>query len=176
VQGCFVLGITGVPEVREQKSRVAAEIALALGEARHPRVLLVEGDFQWPAVHRMMKVDMPRSSGFSQQLRSQASGHSHEWTTIEVGPSLHVIAEGIMRSPGLILSRHFEDSLRSFRNYYDFVVVDGPLTSSEVDCRALDGVVDGIVIVAPPAGSPWLPAAMAMFPEKRFSTVVTAEG
>ena len=176
VQGCFVLGVTGLPDMREHKSRVAAEIALALGEARHPRVLLVEGDFQWPTVHTLMHIDMPRSSGFSQQLRSRAAGRAEHWTVMEVGPSLHVLAEGIMRSPGLILSSHFEDSLRAFRAYYDFVVVDGPLTSSEVDCRALDAVVDGIVIVAPGPGSRWLTPAMQMFPDKRFSIVVSPEG
>ena len=67
VEKCFVVGVTAVPEARDAKSRIAVELALALGEARHPRVLLVEGDFQWPSLHTVLQVEMPRSAGFSQR-------------------------------------------------------------------------------------------------------------
>jgi Mrp family chromosome partitioning ATPase len=172
VDGCFVLGVSAVPEARAQKTRVSCEIALALAEARHPRVLLIEGDFQWPIVHELMRIEMPFSLGYSQQLRSSEPPETRGWTVVECGPSLHVIGEGIMRSPGLILSNHFEDSLRSFRSVYDIVVIDGPPISSEADCRALDSLVDGLVLVSPETGSPGLVHAGSIFSEKRFSTVV----
>jgi Mrp family chromosome partitioning ATPase len=171
VEGCFVIGVTGVPDMRAQKTHVAAELALALAEARRPRVLLLEGDFQWPGLHQVLRIEMPLSKGFSQQLRSRRR-ENDDWTVVECAPSLHVLAEGLMRSPGMILSRHFEDGLESFRSYYDFVVVSGPLSSSEIDCRALDSVVDGVVMVSPEDGSPWLKHALSLFPEKRYSTIV----
>jgi Mrp family chromosome partitioning ATPase len=170
VAGCFVLGVTGVPEARAHKPLVAAELALALAEARHPRVLLVEADFQWPTLHALLQIDMPPSLGFSQQLRARA--YNDQWHVVEISPTLHVLAEGIMRSPGLILSSHFEDSLRSFRSYYDFVIADGPLVSAEVDCRAFDAVIDGVAIVTTTPASPWLSGSLALFSDKRYSTVV----
>lgn len=173
VEKCFVVGVTAVPEARNGKSRIAVELALALGEARHPRVLLVEGDFQWPSLHTVLQVEMPRSAGFSQQLRDRSSGTADEWNVLELGPALHLMAEGIMRSPGLILSSHFEEAMHSFRSYYDFVIVDGPLTSSEIDCRAFDAVIDGVVLVSTGAESPSLTRAIGLFPDKRFSTIVT---
>jgi hypothetical protein len=54
--------------------------------------------------------------------------------------------------------------------------VDGPLASHEVDSRAFDSVVDGLVLVSPAAGSRWLDAATALFSEKRFSRVVPVGG
>jgi hypothetical protein len=171
VAGCFILGVTGVPEARAHKPWVAAELALALAEARHPRVLLVEADFQWPTLHSLLHIDMPPSLGFSQQLRARA--YNDQWHVVEITPTLHVMAEGIMRSPGLILSSHFEDSLRSFRSYYDFVIADGPLLSAEVDCRAFDSVIDGVAIVSTSPASPWLSGSPALFSDKRYSTVVS---
>jgi Mrp family chromosome partitioning ATPase len=172
VEGSIVIGVTGVPECRTHKSRIAAELALALAETRTARVLLMEADFHWPAVHQVMHVEMPMSAGLSQQLRRHGQDPTQPWIVLECSQTLHVLAEGVMRSPGLILSTHFEDSLRSFRSVYDFIVIDGPQSSSEVECRALDFSIDGHIIVSPEGGSPWLSQALGLFTEKRFSTVV----
>jgi Mrp family chromosome partitioning ATPase len=170
VERCFVVGVSAVEAGRKHKSRVAAELALALAEPRQQRVLLLDADFQWPDVHRTMRVEMPMSLGFSQQVSAHREGQG--WTVIECSPTLHVLAEGIMRSPGLILSMRFEASVLSLRTYYDLIVVDGPPASTEVDCRALAGLVDGAIVVAPHHGSPDLARACALFGERRFSTVV----
>jgi Mrp family chromosome partitioning ATPase len=172
VERCFVVGVSAVEAGRKYKSRVAAELALALAEPRQQRVLLLDADFQWPDVHRTMRVEMPMSLGFSQQLSSRSEGRPAGWTVIECSPTLHVLAEGIMRSPGLILSVRFEESLLTLRTYYDLIVIDGPPASAEVDCRALAGVVDGAIVVSPAAGAPDLARACSLFPDKRFSTVV----
>ena len=172
VEGCFVIGVSAVGESRVYKSRVAAELALALAEPKHPRVLLLEGDFQWPSVHQLMRVDMPMSMGFSQQLRGKSSAKPDAWTVVECTPTLDVLAEGIMRSPGHILSVQFESSVRSLRSYYDFIVIDGPDTKEEVECRALANVIDGILLVAPANGSPSIAHSVELFPDKRFSTIV----
>jgi Mrp family chromosome partitioning ATPase len=172
VDKCLVIGVTSVAETRGQKSRVAAELALALAEPQHPRVLLLEGDFQSASVHQVMRVDMPLAAGFSQQLRAMGRSTPQAWTVVEVGPTLHVLGEGIMRSPGLILSMQFEESIRSFRAYYDLIVLDGPDLSSEVECRALANAIDGVVYVAPALGSPDLARGMQLFPDLAYSTVV----
>jgi hypothetical protein len=91
---------------------------------------------------------------------------------VSCNPTLHVLGEGIMRSPGLILSVQFEEGLHSLRTYYDVIVVHGPDSSSEVECRALASVVDGYVMLAPPEGSRDLARAAEHFQNPRFSTIV----
>jgi Mrp family chromosome partitioning ATPase len=174
VQNCLVLLVVGVPESQDQKSRVAAEIALALSESGHPRILLLDADLQGPRVHRLMKVDMPMGSGFSQQLRGKINGNAERrWTVIGCTTSLHVLAEGMMRTPGLLLSQQFSDSVRDLRGYYDFIVIDGPSSSLNVESQALDAVTDGVVFVCGKMGSPALSATQSLFREKKLKTVVT---
>jgi len=174
VEGCFVVLVVGVPEALEQKSRVAAELALALAESGHPRILLMEGDMQGPRMHRLMRVDMPMSAGFSQQLRERINGNAERrWTVVGCGKVLHVLAEGMMRSPGLLLSRQFSEGLADLRNYYDFIVIDGPSASLPVESQALDAVANGVVYVCGKQGSPSLASLQSMFSEKRLQTVVT---
>jgi Mrp family chromosome partitioning ATPase len=176
VENCFVLAVVAVPESVGYKSRVAAELALALAESGHPRILILEGDLHRPWVQRTMGVDMPISSGFSQQLngRAQGSGAGSRWTVLGCTPSLHALAEGMMRSPGLLLSKQFADCVKELRTYYDFIVIDGPSASLDVDSGALDAVTDGVVTVCPAKGSQSIAHMQNLFARKRFSAFATA--
>ena len=170
VENCFVLAVVAVPEAVNSKSRVAAELALCLAESGHPRILLLEGDLQRPWVQRMIGIDMPISTGFSQQMNARTQGsHETRWTVLGCTKTLHVLAEGMMRSPGLLLSKHFADCLKELRTYYDFIVIDGPSASLDVDSGALNAVTDGIVTVCPTKGSPALAHMQTLFAKKRFS-------
>jgi Mrp family chromosome partitioning ATPase len=170
VGGCSVIGVSGIQTADHRKSNVACELALALSESRHPRVLLLEADFHWPNVHRLMRVEMPLSTGFSQQLRSRSHGPGTDhWSVVECSPTLHVLGEGVMRSPGLILTTQFEEALRALRTYYDFIVVDGPSSEAEVDCQALASVIDGVVLVGYREETPEFHRAVRPFMQKRFA-------
>jgi Mrp family chromosome partitioning ATPase len=178
VESCFVLSVVSVPEARAYKSRVSAELALCLAETGHPRILLLEGDLHRPWVARVMHVDVPIGAGFSQQLsaRGQRNGTPGEerWSVMGCTKSLHVLAEGMMRTPGLLLSRQFGECLSELRSYYDFIVIDGPTASLDVDSGALDAVTDGLVTVCPATGSPALARMQGLFSAKRFSAFATA--
>jgi Mrp family chromosome partitioning ATPase len=135
----------------------------------------LEGDLHRPWVQRVIGVDMPISTGFSQQLNARAHGGSEQrWTVLGCSKSLHVLAEGMMRSPGLLLSKQFSDCLRELRGYYDFIVIDGPTASLEVDSGALNAVADGLLTVCPSKGSPALANMQRLFGKKRFSAFATA--
>jgi len=175
VEISLVLVVVGVPDASEQKSRVAAELALALAESGHPRVLLMDGDLQSPRVHRLMRVEMPMTAGFSQQLRNRATGGvDGRWTVVSCQKSLHVLGEGLLRSPGLLLSKQFSQGIAELRNYYDFIVIDGPSESLGVESQALDAVVDGVIFVSGKQDSPLLARVQGMFGQKRFKTVVSS--
>jgi Mrp family chromosome partitioning ATPase len=173
VERCFVVGVVATPEARAHKTRVAAELAFALAEAGHPRVLLLEADFQWPAVHQLLHLDMPIAQGLSQQLRARAQRSSDPWTVMECTPTLHVLAEGIIRSPGTILTVQFDKGLKQLRTYYDVVVLDGPDTSAHAECNALSTVVDGLVSVEALGGASDSARIAELFPTARFTATVS---
>lgn len=170
VGGCCVIGVSGLQNSEHHKSVVACELGLSLAESRHPRVLLLDADFHWPNVHRLMRVEMPLSTGFSQQLRGRSHGGGNDhWSVVECSPTLHVLGEGVMRSPGLILTTQFEEALRALRTYYDFIVIDGPSSEAEVDCQALASVIDGVVLVGFREETPEFHRAVRPFMQKRFA-------
>jgi len=149
VRGCFVVGVSSSPEAIDGKSRIAARLATVLAEPQRARVLLMEGDFDGPAVHRLMRIDMPFSSGFSEQVRRRMKGpNPAPWAIVRCSPSLQVLAEGRVRAPGLLSSVQFMDGLSELRRYYDVIVLDGP-TAGSVDARVLDEICDGLVVVGP---------------------------
>ena len=140
--------VSSGPECERVKSEVAAQLAWMLAERGSARVLLLEADFERPAVQRVMKVETPAFKGFSQQLHQRAtSGTRATWSVLRCAPSLNVLAEGRVRTLGLLDSPEFSVALAELRRYYDVIIADGPVNDSGVDSRALDGVADSIVYV-----------------------------
>jgi Mrp family chromosome partitioning ATPase len=148
-RGCFVLGVSSWLESRDAKHAVAMQLASALAERQGPRVLLLEADFDDPAVDRVARVVVPSLGGFSQQMYLRGSGAtSGPWTVVRSGSRLDVLAEGRVRTPGTLSSGRFSAALTDLRRRYDIIVADGPIFHSEADVRALGGLCDGIVFIA----------------------------
>jgi Mrp family chromosome partitioning ATPase len=175
VDRCLVIAVLGGSGSAEGKSRLAAELALALAESGHPRVLVLEGNLQRPAVRRFLRVDMPSGLGMSQQLRSRIEVRARRpWTVVECTPTLHVLAEGSQGTPELMLSRPFEDCVTELRSFYDFIIVDGPMLDDPASCRAVEDVIDGAVLLSSSRDDADLQRARSLFPGKRISTVNAA--
>ncbi|HEX9298375.1 MAG TPA: hypothetical protein VF881_21205, partial [Polyangiaceae bacterium] len=155
VSGCLIVGVSSTPEAAGGKPRIAGQLASLLAEPGRARVLFMEADFDRPAVHRMMRIDMPFSLGFSEQMRQRMkASNTQPWTLVRCLPKLHVLAEGLVRSPGLLPSVQFVDALTELRPYYDVIVVHGPIAGTSVDTRALDQLCDGIVLVGSKDSTP----------------------
>jgi Mrp family chromosome partitioning ATPase len=168
---CFVVGVSSGPEMAAYKSGVAGRLAWMLAQPGHARVLFMEGDFDHPVVHRLMRIDMPIAAGFSEQMRRRMNGSPPgPWTIVRCAPNLYVLAEGLVRSPGLLPTVHFADSVNELRRAYDLIVIDGPAGGMNVDTRALDSVADGIVL-AGEAGL--LDRASSWFGKKQLMAVVS---
>jgi Mrp family chromosome partitioning ATPase len=147
VRGCFVVGVTCMPDAIASKSRIAARLASVLAEPARARVLLMEGDFDEPSVHRLMRIDMPIAAGFSEQVRRRMKGAKpRPWSIVRCSATLQVLAEGRVRAPGLLATVQFMDGISELRRYYDIIVLDGPAAGS-VDARVLDEIADGLVVV-----------------------------
>ncbi len=173
VDACFVVAVSGATGNAAEQARIACEIALGLAELGTPRVLLVEGNFHFPHVHKLMNVSVPITAGFSQQLQSRIQdAAARHWHVTQCSPTLHVLAEGVMRSPGLLLSRQFEEALRALRGGYDILVISAPAALSEPEGRALSDVVDGVVIVEAKARLEAAPEVTRYFSRHRFVRVL----
>lgn len=173
---CFVLGITSEEHTNGGKTKLAVKLAELLAESA--RVLLMEANFDWPGVQRALAIDMPRASGFSQQIHARIRDRNRgPWTVTQCSPSLHVLAEGIMRSPGILFSQEFAMAVTELRTRYDFIVADGPTVGTGGDLKPLNGLTDGIVVVVHPKGD--LPSALdtaaKWFTQKEFAAAVFAD-
>ena len=139
-------------------------------------MLLLEGDPERAHVRRFLRVEMPRSAGFSEQLQARiTSGVGVPWVVLECSQSLHALGESENSNPDLILSQAFEDCVRELRRYYDFIVLDGPSVSSTPACRAVHDVIDRVIFSHGRFGPAELARASELFPGKRM-TVVSAAG
>jgi Mrp family chromosome partitioning ATPase len=149
LEKCFTVVVSSPPDLASAKSRHAAGLAMTLAEMGHPRILLMEGNFHYPMAHRLARVEVPVTLGFSQQLHSRVHADAtKKWSIVGCSPTLHVLGEGVLRSPGMMLSKQFERSLQELEKYYDLIIIDGPDTSFEFDCRALDSLAGGLVFVS----------------------------
>jgi Mrp family chromosome partitioning ATPase len=147
--GCLVIRMASAPESATMKTEVAVQLAWMLAGTRRLRVLLLESDFDYPALHRVLKLEVPPFKGFSQQLYARIrTGIRAPWAVAQCAPSLHVLPEGHLRTPGLLATVQFSSALAELRRCHDIIIADGPEVGSGVDTRALDGVVDGVVFVA----------------------------
>jgi Mrp family chromosome partitioning ATPase len=175
---CFVVGVSAGPDLSEQKSRLAVELALALAERERTRVLILEADFQRPSVHRLARAKLPLGSGFSQQLHLRASagaaseGIPSQWMVARCNAQLDVLGESAMRAPGLMATPKFETCIAELRRFYDFIVVDGPPLSMTDESRALDRLVDGMLFFSTGSNDPAMARLSTLFSGKVFSKVV----
>lgn len=150
---CFVLGVVSGADAMHAKTALSVTLALMLAEAG-ARVLVLEANFDFPAVARALGVEMPKNSGFSQQLHARIrTGERTPWTVVRCTPNLHVIGEGFMRSPGVALSREFADALADLRGAYDFIIADGPIAGAGADSKPLNAYADGLIVAVLPGQS-----------------------
>jgi Mrp family chromosome partitioning ATPase/capsular polysaccharide biosynthesis protein len=171
LERCFVIAVSGTPDPVESKSRVAAELAVSLAKSQHPRVLLLEGNRNRPAVHRLMRVDF-ETEGLSRQIESRARGNVAPWIVRRCSETLDVLGEGLNRAPAMMLTPTFAAGVNELKSYYDFVVIDGPFLYDSADCKALADIVDGVVLVCSDERAKERLQQLTPFGVKTFQSVV----
>lgn len=178
-QGSFLISVSSWPLDREHKSRVAAQLAVALASERNARVLLIEADFEAPAVDRVTQVTVPPLRGFTQQmyLRGEAE-QSEPWSVVQWSPSLSVLAEGRLRTPGLPKPDRLISATRELRKNYDIIVADAPVALRSADMRLIERFTDGVVFVTGDASliAETAPSLNKWFGNKELVSIVLPEG
>src|SRR5262245_36221100 len=142
-----VIGVTS-PGARDGKTITALNLAAALSDGSHARVLLVEADLRRPAVSRYLGLSQTAKPGLAEVVvdpkRSvqEAIGHHEDFrfdTMIAGNPSVPV--HEMFRMPRM------QALLAELRQRYDFVIVDTPPVGPVSDCALLARWMDGLVMI-----------------------------
>lgn len=179
---CIVVRVASSTNSRYAKSQVAAQLAWLLAAQKDKRVLLVEADLDAPALHKVLRVNVPHGFGFSEQLERMGeharNGHS-ALTLLRVTPQLHALLESSLAgAPALFDSPQFAASLTEQRNAHDVIVLDGPVVDDWSDAQMIRRVSDSVVFVVA-AGTPLADAkklaAKHFEPQRLLRTIKTGE-
>jgi Mrp family chromosome partitioning ATPase len=128
------------------KVQLACGLSLSLAEVG-ARVLLLEADFDHPQVHQTLGFETPSGAGFSQQIMARLhSRQAKPWILVRCSPNLQVLAEGRLRSPGLVASSGFERAVHELAQAHHVVVIHAPALDRAVELRALDTMTQAVVI------------------------------
>lgn len=129
-----------------QRARLAGALSIALAQSG-VRVLLLEADFENPQVHQVMSIAAAPGAGFSQQLLARrAGGQPKPWTVVRAAPTLHVLAEGRLRSPGVVGAVDFERAFAELRDQHQVVIVHAPPLERMAELMAFNHLVQCGVI------------------------------
>jgi Mrp family chromosome partitioning ATPase len=141
----LTIAVTG--SAASNRATIAASLALSLAQ-NGTRVLLVEADFDQPALHEALAVSAPPGAGFSQQLRGRRpGGQAASWVVVRCSTNLQALVEGRMRSPGILTSGAFDTAVQELRGQYHVVILHAPTLARPADLRPLSGLSHAVVVV-----------------------------
>jgi hypothetical protein len=66
---------------------------------------------------------------------------------VRCSPALQVLAEGRMRSPGLLAADEFERAIQELRELHHVVLIHAPSLDKPGDLRSISGLTQGVVVV-----------------------------
>jgi capsular exopolysaccharide synthesis family protein len=133
----------------EGKSMLSVNLATLLAQ-QGKKVLLVDGDFRRPALHRTMNI------ANTEGLSSFLAGHSSTSDPLAVGlqseevPSLTFLPAGpIPPYPAELLgSQQMHDALQTWKQHYDFILIDGAPVLPVTDSVVLSTMADFTLLIA----------------------------
>jgi Mrp family chromosome partitioning ATPase len=129
------------------KAQLAGALSLSLSQAG-ARVLLVEADFDEPQVHQAMALNAPSGAGFSQQIIARRHDRqARPWVVVRCSPTLQVLAEGRMRSPGMLGSGEFERAISELGEQHDVLVMHAPSLDKPTDLQVIDALAQAAVLL-----------------------------
>ena len=134
--------------IGDGKTTTTLNLAGALAQTHGSRVLLIDGDLRCPAVAAQLRLGGPNRPGLAGAIRDHAVGLSAaihrlpEW-------NLSVLATGVVDdSPyEMLKSGAFARIIDEARTDFEFVLIDCPPLLAVPDCRVIERVVDGFLLV-----------------------------
>jgi Mrp family chromosome partitioning ATPase len=141
----LILGV----EPDNDKAVVAFQLACTVAQTGQ-RVVLVDSDFQRPAIHQLF--NLPNQYGFGSLLTQNSDLKNVTW--INKDYSIHLIPSGPApyNATDFINSVQMDNVLKQLTTQYDVVLLNGPALGDKVDVTALASKADGLVIVSADEG------------------------
>ncbi len=128
----------------EGKTSVSTNLALVLSESYGRRVLLIDGDFRRPSLHRVFGLSD------SSDLTRWSDGTSNAVPApIRVSKSLSLLCsrQPEEKSFQAVAGGLVESVLKEAVNHYDWIIVDGPPVNVLSEAKLLAMLVQGILLV-----------------------------
>lgn len=138
-----ILAVTSaLPE--EGKTTMSLNLAYALSQLDHTRVLLIDADLRRPSLASVLGINV--DLGLADYLQNKAEFEDVAWS---ITPSLDVLPTKTMpNDPAELLhSRRMQDLLADVRNQYQIVIVDGPPLYPIVDAQVIAQLADAVLLV-----------------------------
>ena len=150
----------------ESKSNVASNLAVTLAE-EGSSVVLLDGDFRKPTIHRFFNIKM-QGKGITSVLTGKCSLDKvlyHDKTT-----KVDLLPVGIIppNPTELLATAQMQEILKELKERYDYVIVDTPPVSVVTDAAILGGIVDGAFLVI---RSDFAPLEMVQLAKKKLEDV-----
>jgi capsular exopolysaccharide synthesis family protein len=144
--GFLVLGVTS-PCPGDGKSITALNLAGALAQSPDARVLVIDADLRRPSVADYLGIT-PRTPGLAEAIFDPSYELPRTVRRLETF-NLSVLPAGSPRIAPyeLLNSPRLEGLLRDARRHYDCVLIDTPPAVPLPDCRLIERLVDGFLLV-----------------------------
>lgn len=144
-QGVRTIGIVSVAD-GEGKSLTAANLALTLTEGGRRRVALIDANFDSPKIAKLLDADAP--VGLAEVLAGKVPVEQAMFAAETKG--LYAMSAGNLDAAGLDpldVAETFGTLANRLATVFDYVIVDTPALSKQVDAAAVASRLDGVVMV-----------------------------
>jgi capsular exopolysaccharide synthesis family protein len=138
---------------QEGKTISAISLAIALAEL-NDKVILIDGNLQAPKIYKLFNIDpVP---GLTDLLSSDALKDYHAVRKTEYR-KLMIIPHGseMSKSLNIFESEMFKNRLDFLKQYFDFIIIDGPAVFGSSDVSVISKYLDGTVLVVECETTKW---------------------
>ena len=140
---CPIIGVTSSMR-GEGKSTTAVNLSYVLAEKGSP-VLLIDGDLRIPSIAKKMRIDS--SPGLTDLLMGHGA-HMPDFRSTLLENWFILPSGDIPPNPSELLgSRRMEYILNSFRESFDYIIIDLPPVNIVTDALSIASLITGMVVV-----------------------------
>ncbi len=142
-----VIAVTSA-DAGEGKTTCAINLALAMRETSHGKVLLIEANGYSPAIAKLLGFETPEC--FYDQLASRREDPRKPWVAVEVMPKLHIMAVDptIKRAPQFEPLAFGHGMARLKLAGYEYILLDTPSVLGTFEVNLIADNVTGVLFTA----------------------------
>ena len=141
-EGCKIITVSSAM-AGEGKTTNSVNLAISFSQLGK-KVLLIDADLRRPSIHKQLKIE--NTDGLSGILGGFSS---IEKTVVSINPSFSVLPSGLTppNPSELLASREFEALLQTFKESFDYIIIDTAPVGIVSDALTVGKASDGILLV-----------------------------